>query len=282
MAATHFLESRGQASSASFKHSKAWQPLTLWRAEDRLHQQALNAARHGSHSQTGEQRTGFISRLQTQQGMAATHKLESRGQASSAGFKHSKTWQPLTGWRAEDRLHQQASNTARHASHSHPGEQRTSIISRLLTQQGMPATHILESRGQASSAHFEHSKACQPLTSWRAEDRHHQQASNTARHSSHSHSGEQRTGIINRLQTQQGTAATHQLESRGQASSAGLRHSKAQQPLTSWRAEDRHHQQASNTARHNSHSQPGEQRTGIISRLQTQQCTTATDRKSVV
>ena len=57
-------------------------------------------------------------------------------------------------------------------------------------------------------------------------------------------SGEPRTGIISRLKTQQGTAATHTLESRGQASSAGLKHSKAQQPLTPWRVEDRHHQQA--------------------------------------
>ncbi len=36
-------------------------------------------------------------------------------------------------------------------------------------------------------------------------------------------------------------AATHQLESRGQASSAGLKRSEAQQPLTSWRAEYRRH-----------------------------------------
>ena len=57
-------------------------------------------------------------------------------------------------------------------------------------------------------------------------------------------SGEPRTGIISRPEKQQGTAATHILESRGQASSAGLKHCKAQQPLTPWRAEDRHHQQA--------------------------------------
>ena len=141
MAATHILESRGQESSAGFKHSKAWQSLTSWRAEDRHHQHASNTARHVSHSLAGEQRTGIISRLQTQQGMAATHQLESRGQASSAGL-----------------------NTARHDSHSLTGEQRTGIISRLQTQQGMSATHKLESRGQASSAGFKHSKACQPLT----------------------------------------------------------------------------------------------------------------------
>ena len=57
-------------------------------------------------------------------------------------------------------------------------------------------------------------------------------------------SGEPRTGIISRFKTQQGISATHTLESRGQASSAGLKHSKTQQPLTNWRAEDRHQQQA--------------------------------------
>ena len=170
--------------------------------------------------------------------------LESRGQASSAGFKHSKAQQPLTNWSTEDRHHQQSSKTARHSSHSPTGEQRTGIISRLGTQKGTAATHKLEGRGQTSSAVLKHSKAQQPLTNWRVEDRHHQEASNTARHSSHSQTGEQKTGIISRLQTQQGTATTHRLESRGQASSAGLKHSKAQQPLTCWRAEDRHHQQA--------------------------------------
>ena len=57
-------------------------------------------------------------------------------------------------------------------------------------------------------------------------------------------SGEPKTGIISRFKTQQGISATHTLESRGQASSAGLKHSKAQQSLTIWRTEDRHHQQA--------------------------------------
>ena len=88
-------------------------------------------------------------------------------------------------------------------------EPRTEIISRFKTQQGISATHTLERRGQASSAGLKHSKAQQPLTDWRAEDRHHQQASNTERHSSHSQTGEQRTGIISRPETQQGMAATH-------------------------------------------------------------------------
>ena len=83
---------------------------------------------------SGEPRIGIISRFKTQQGISATHTLESRGQASSAGLKYSKTQQPLTSWRAEDRNHQQASNTERHSSHSHPGKQGTGIISRLQTQ----------------------------------------------------------------------------------------------------------------------------------------------------
>ena len=112
------------ASSAGLKHSKAWLPLTSWRAEDRHHQQVWNTARHGSHSLPGEQRTGIVTSL-----------------------KHNKAWQPLTIWRAEDRHHQQAWNTTRHGSHSLAGEQRTGIFSRLETQYCMEATHFLESRG---------------------------------------------------------------------------------------------------------------------------------------
>jgi hypothetical protein len=120
----------------------------------------------------------------------------------------------------------------------------TGIVSRLETQQGTAATHTLKRQGQALSTGYKHSKAQQPLTYWRAKDRHCQQAQNMARHSSHSHSGESRTGIISRLETQQGSAATHRLESQGQVLSAGLKHSKAQQPLTGWRVKDKHYQQA--------------------------------------
>ena len=42
-------------------------------------QQARIAGRHYSHSQTGEPRTGMISRLE--QGTTATHPLKSQGQA---------------------------------------------------------------------------------------------------------------------------------------------------------------------------------------------------------
>ena len=37
-------------------------------------------ARHHSHSQAGEPRTGMISRLELQQGTTVTHSLESQGQ----------------------------------------------------------------------------------------------------------------------------------------------------------------------------------------------------------
>ncbi|KAH8979664.1 hypothetical protein EDB86DRAFT_3248286 [Lactarius hatsudake] len=275
-AATHGLESRGQASSAGFKHSEPRQPLTNWRAEDRRRQQASNTPSHGSHSLSGEPRTGVVSRLQTQRATAATHSLESRGQPSSAGFKHSEPRQPLTNWRAEDRRRQQASNTPSHGSHSRTGEPRTGVVSRLQTQRATAATHELESRGQASSAGFKHSESRQPLTSWRAEDRRRQQASNTPSHGSHSPTGEPRTGVVSRLQRHRATAATHQLESRGQASSAGFKHTESRQPLTPWRAEDRRRQQASNTASHGSHSLTGEPRIGVVSRLQTQRATAAT------
>ena len=98
------------------------------------------------------------------------------------------------------------------------------------------------------------------------------------RHHSHSHAGELRIGIINRPELQQGTTATHRLESPGQISSAGQNCSKASQPLTDWRAKDRHHQQVKSARSHHSHSLPGEPRTGIISRLELQQGNTATHR----
>ncbi|KAH9000679.1 hypothetical protein EDB86DRAFT_3242436 [Lactarius hatsudake] len=270
IAATHQLESRGQASSAGSKCSEASQPLTDWRAEDRRRQQARNAARHRSHSRTGEPRTGVVSRLEMQRGIAATHQLESRGQASSAGSKRTEASQPLTNWRAEDRRRQQARNAPRHRSHSRTGEPRTGVVSRLETHRGIAATHILESRGQASSAGSKRSEASQTLTLWRAKNRRRQQARNAPRHRSHSLPGEPRTGVVSRLETHRGIAATHELESRGQASSAGSKRSEASQPLTDWRDEDRRRQQARNTPRHRSHSRTGEPRTGVVSRLETQ------------
>ena len=183
-------------------------------------QQARNTARHHSHSQAGEPRTGIVSRLEKKQGTTVTHQLESQEQALSACQKHSKA--------------------------------------------GTTATHFLDSQGQALSAGQKHSKASQPLTSWRAKDRHCQQARNTVRHHSHSLSGEPRTGIVSRLETQQGTTATCILKSQGQAFSAGYKHSKAPQLLTYWRAKDRHCQQTRNIATHHSYSHTSEPSTGVI------------------
>src|SRR6266702_2462862 len=269
MAANHFLESRGQASSAGLKRSHPRQPLTFWRAEDRHRQWTRNAATHGSHSLSGEPRTGVVSRLEMQPRTAATHVLESRGQASSVGLKRSHAWQPLTNWRAEDKRRQQARNAATHGSHSHPGEPRTGVVSGIETQPPTAATHNLESRGQASLVGLKRSHAWQPLTIWRAKDRRRQRARNAATHGSHSRSGEPRTGVVSGLETQPPTAATHSLESRGRASSVGLKRSRARQPLTIWRAEDRRRQRGRNAATHRSHSRSGAPRTGVVSPLET-------------
>src|SRR6267378_639397 len=139
--ATHQLESQGQVSSAGCKSSSPPKPLTAWRAKDRHYQQSANPAHHGSHSPTGEPRTGVISRVQIQLTMEATHKLENQGQASSAGSKSSSPWKPLTGWRAKDRHCQQGPNPAHHRSYSLSGDPRTGIVSRVQIQLTMKATH---------------------------------------------------------------------------------------------------------------------------------------------
>ena len=59
-------------------------------------------------------------------------------------------------------------------------------------------SHSLSEEPKTLSAGQKHSKAPLPLTLWRAKDRH-----------------------FSRLETQQGTTATHSLESQGQALSAG-------------------------------------------------------------
>src|SRR6266404_1647169 len=88
----------------------------------RHHQQHPNSAHHGSHSLSGEPRTGIINRVQIQLTMETTHILESQGQVSSAGSKSSSPQKPLTNWRAKDRHHQQSPNPAHHGSHSRPEE----------------------------------------------------------------------------------------------------------------------------------------------------------------
>src|SRR6266404_637978 len=96
MEATHSLESQGQVLSAGSKSSSPQKPLTSWRAKDRHCEQGQNPAHHGSHSLSGEPRTGIFSRVEIQLTTEATHCLESQGQASSAGSKSSSPWKPLT------------------------------------------------------------------------------------------------------------------------------------------------------------------------------------------
>ena len=67
MTATHSLEggaeSQGEASAVDQNYSKASQPLTLWRAKDNHNQQARVAAKHHSHSLSGDPRAIVLSRL---------------------------------------------------------------------------------------------------------------------------------------------------------------------------------------------------------------------------
>src|SRR6266404_5530553 len=108
------------------------------------------------------------------------------------------------------------------------------IISRVQIHLTPEATHQLESRGQVSSAGCKSSSPPKPLTNWRAKDRCHQQGANPAHHRSHSHPGEPRTGIVNRVQIQLTMEATHKLGSQGQALSAGSKSSSPWKPLTNW------------------------------------------------
>src|SRR6266404_2699105 len=122
--ATHLLESQGEPSSAGPKSSSPPKPLTFWRAKDRCCQQSPNPPHHGSHSLSGEPRTGIVSRVQIQPITKATHFLESQGQVSSAGSKSSSLWKTLTFWRAKDRYCKQCPNPAHNRSHSLPVEPR--------------------------------------------------------------------------------------------------------------------------------------------------------------
>src|SRR6266404_6132305 len=112
--------------------------------------------------------------------MEATHKLESRGQESSAESKSSSPQRPLTFWTAKDSGHQQGQNPAHHGSHSLAGEQRTAVVSRDQIQLTTEATHALESQGQAWSAESKSSSPRKPLTLWRAKDICRQQGQNPA------------------------------------------------------------------------------------------------------
>lgn len=204
-------------SLAWLKESKVWQPLTSWVVKDIHPQQAWNITRHGSHSLPEKPRIGIISRLDTQESMAATHFLENQRQASSANFKHSKEqlstadthflknqehlwsaglkyskpWQPLTGWSNKDSHHHHVWNSVRHSCHTPTGEPRTGMVKRVGIQQGKAATHFLESQVQALSAGLKCDDPRQALTFWKA-----------------------KIGIVNRVKMQDGTVATHKLISR--------------------------------------------------------------------
>ena len=197
------------ASSTGLNCSKPPQLLTLWRAKDRHYQQAKIAARHQP----------FTS-------CRAKDWHHQHARIAARHHNHLLSGEPRTGIISRLELQQGTHN------HSHSREPKTGMISKLELQQGTIATHILESHRQASLTGQNCSKAPQLLTSWRAKNRHHQQVRIAARQHSYSHPGEPRTGIINRLGLQQGTTATHKLESQGHASSAGYNCSRASQPLT--------------------------------------------------
>ncbi len=82
--AAHLLESEGQASLAGSKCDYARKPLTCWRTRGRHHHQSPNA---GSHSQTGESRTGIVSGTQMLLTEKTTHELEDQGHASLRGSR---------------------------------------------------------------------------------------------------------------------------------------------------------------------------------------------------
>jgi hypothetical protein len=86
-AGTHVLESRGRSVLAGTKQRDRGQALTHWRAEDAVCQQVQNRGTKGRHSQTGEQRTQWVSRHKMEGPRAGTHRLESRGCGVSAGTK---------------------------------------------------------------------------------------------------------------------------------------------------------------------------------------------------
>lgn len=173
------------------------------------------------------------------QGITATHKLESKGKTLSVGSKHVKAQQSLTSCRDKNRHHQQVKHShvrlqltswrdknrycqqielVMHGSHSQTREPRIGVIKWLETHRSTAAAHQLESREQVSSTCLKHTEAWKPLTYWRTEDGHHQQAL--------MHRGAGRT------------TATHSLYSQGQGSSDFKATKARRQPLTSWRTED--------------------------------------------
>ena len=216
--------------------TKQAQLLTSWRAKDNHFKQAWKQ-RKSSHWPSEGPWTNIFSNL-VNKTSPVTHSLERQGQPFSAGLKTRKA-QSLTDWRAKGNHFQQAWKQSKF-SHSPTREPRATIFSRLKNKES-PA-----------------------LTSWRAKDNHFQKAWKQSK-PSHSLSGEPRTTIFSRLENI-ASSVTHILESQGPLFSAGLK-TKQAQSLTSWRAMDNHYQQAWKQ-RKPSHSQTGEPRTTIFSKLE--------------
>ena len=106
---------------------------------------------------------------------AVAYPLKSQGQASSA-------------WIAKGSCCQQACDSAQNSSHSHTEESRTGVI-KCKVQWGTAATYTLKIQEKVWSIGLVHSMGWQSHTGWEYE-----------------------TGVISRLETKQGTVATHKLE----------------------------------------------------------------------
>ena len=149
LASQGWVQRKGEVLSAcDYSHSK-----------ESRYQQAGSVAMHDSHSPAKEPKIGAISWVKTWQGNTATHMLVSQVSMLSAGLKHMGL-QPHTAWRAKDRCLSRVEKGITHCSHSLPKEWRTSVVSRLETQQGIAATHKLKDQGKKLSTGW---KYCQAL-----------------------------------------------------------------------------------------------------------------------
>jgi len=207
--------------SAGEKQSNKAEALTNWRAENRQCQQGRNRATKQRHSPTGKQRTGNVSREETEQQSGGTHILESREKAMSAGEKQSNTAEALTSWKAENRQCQQGRNRATKQRHLPTGKQRTGNVSRGETEQQNRGTYILKSREQVISAGEKQSNKAEALTDWKAENGQCQQGRNRATNQGHLQTGMQRIGNVSRREIEQSSRSTYILECRGSTNLVG-------------------------------------------------------------
>ena len=209
--ATHKLESQGQSFSASLETQQT-QSLTTWRAKHIHFQQAWKQSK-SSHSPSKEPRTTIFSRPENKASLV-THLLETQGQPFSESLKI-KQAHSLTSWRVKHNHFQQVWKHSK-PSHSHSGEPKTTIFSRL-ENKSSPVTHLLGSQGQPFSAGLR--KKASPVT----------------------HKlGEAQPFSVS-LKTKQ-APVTHSLKSQGQPFSVSWK-TKQAQSLTFWRAKHNHFQQ---------------------------------------